>query len=124
MAQMLRLASLAGGFQASIEIHGLSGVGKSQLAIKFPEINRSTHDTIFFITASTEEGIMESYERLHELLQLEQRTNNAKVDQVKRWFSQEGNDNWLLIFHNADRLESLHLTDWISVANGQVIIIT
>ena len=67
---------------------------------------------------------MESYERLHELLQLEQRTNDAKVDQVKRWFSQEGNDKWLLIFDNADKLDSLHLTKYIPAANGHVIITT
>lgn len=124
MAQMLKPGSSAGGSQSRIAIHGLSGVGKTQLAIKFAETNRSSYDTIFFITASTEKGIMESYERLHELLELEQRTNDAKVDQVKRWFSQEGNYNWLLIFDNADKLESLHLTKYIPVANGQVIITT
>ena len=124
MCQMPRLGFSAGASQSRIAIHGLSGVGKTQLAIKFAEINRSAYDTIFFITASTEKGIMESYERLHELLQLEQPTNDAKVDQIKRWFSQEGNNNWLLIFDNADKLESLHLTQYIPVANGQVIITT
>ena len=110
--------------QCRIAIYGLPGAGKTQLALKFAEDNRSSYNGVFYVDASSEEGIVRSYRDLHEQLKLEKTVEQHKVEQLKRWFTDSSNQNWLLIFDNADQLHTLNLSSYVPVINGHVIITT
>jgi hypothetical protein len=47
-----------------------------------------------------------------------------KVDSVKRWLSKEENSSWLLIFDNADDLESVKISKYFPATSWGHIIIT
>lgn len=107
-----------------VAIHGLRGVGKTQLAIKYAERNRERYNAVFFVDASSETQLDCSFEKLHEVLELAGSSGKDKIELVKRWFTKRSNSNWLLVFDNADRLESIRLLKYIPVTNGHVIVIS
>jgi len=46
------------------------------------------------------------------------------VNAVKRWFNNEANTRWLLVFDNLDDLESFDLNDYIPSGRHGTVIIT
>ncbi|KAH0541379.1 hypothetical protein FGG08_004143 [Glutinoglossum americanum] len=113
-----------GHCQQRMAIFGLRGAGKTQLAIRYAEENRSYYKGVFFINASTESHIVHDYGKLHSLLRLGSAQESEKPAQVRRWFSDPLNMNWLILFDNAERLDTLNLFKYIPVSNGHIIITT
>ncbi|KIY04017.1 uncharacterized protein Z520_00709 [Fonsecaea multimorphosa CBS 102226] len=100
------------GFQAVI-VHGMGGVGKTQLALNYAEETRACYDPVFWIDAQTKETVKASFERGAAALGLEfQNSPTADLELqefppvagVCRWFSErdEGDPRWLVIVDNAD----------------------
>ena len=96
--------------------------GKTQLALTFAFQERSNYSGVFFFDADSETTLHEDFARLHDDLDL--RCPKDKVGAVKRWLDLEDNVNWLLIFDNADNLESYQLTDYFPLSNKTHIILT
>ncbi len=97
-------------------LHGLGGVGKTQLAVEFVRQHQRSYSAVFWIDGSTKEklrrGIADIALRLPQGLFSERARSPSKeidedldkiVQEVLRWFSQPSNDQWLLIFDNVDR---------------------
>jgi tetratricopeptide (TPR) repeat protein len=102
----------AGEFRALI-IHGMGGVGKTQLALNFIQENREHYSPILWIDAHTPETVRLSFERGAIALGLTFDTTSTSdsplkdfpvVTRMLRWFFErdEGDRRWLVVVDNAD----------------------
>ena len=95
-------------------LHGLGGIGKTQLAIAFVKRHRDVYTAIFWLNGQTEDTLRSAFEdmarRLYQehpnstLLRSAMGTRDIDdiVDLTKRWFSVRGNTKWMLVFDNID----------------------
>lgn len=91
--------------QSSV-LHGLGGVGKTQIALEYAHRHALEYNAIFWIGAETDEQIFLSLLRIAEMLQLperEKRDQQHIVTAIQRWLSTH--DKWLLIWDNVESLE-------------------
>ena len=105
-------------------IHGLGGVGKTQIAIEYTHIYRENYRAIFWVRAATRETLtldfVEIAQELHLPLQDEQ-DQSLIIEAVKTWFTMQ--TNWLLVFDNADDVSMIH--DFLpSRRTGHIILTT
>lgn len=105
-------------------LHGIGGVGKSQLAVEFARKHQKKFSAIFWISGSTKEDLRGSIAALTQRLPQHQLPEMARflsknsaedfdemVKFVLEWFSRPSNNKWLLIFDNVDREYSAQSTD-------------
>jgi len=97
----------------ALVIHGMGGVGKTQLALNFVEEHRHQYSPILWIDAHTTETAQLSFERSAAALGLtidtaaarnERLLDSPAIAGVMRWFSErdEGDRKWLVVVDNAD----------------------
>lgn len=99
----------------------LGGSGKTQAALQFATQNRHKYDSgVWFFNADSNATLQADFTRIYEMLKLGHASN--KVDAVKQWFSKAGNSDWLLIFDNADDLNSIRISRFLPASSGDVII--
>lgn len=92
-------------------LHGLGGIGKTQLAIHFARERKDHFTAIFWLTGKSRETLLQSLSSV--LSRLPGQSNKAAVanegevernaKQVLRWLASPGNTRWLLIFDNIDQ---------------------
>ncbi len=97
-----------------VVLHGLGGMGKTQLAIRYASQFQERYRTVLWFNATDEDSLRRSFvknaERLpkgaisQHLLDNQQDLSSLKklVQAVKRWLATPRNDQWLLIFDNVD----------------------
>jgi tetratricopeptide (TPR) repeat protein len=93
----------------SSALHGLGGIGKTQIALEYAYRYALEYSAVFWIGAETEEQIIASFLRIAETLQLpgrEDKDQRRVVAAVQRWLS--AHVQWLLIWDNVEELELLH----------------
>ena len=95
-------------------LHGLGGMGKSQLAIEFAKRHRSDYTAVFWLNAKTEDTLKRSFAANAGQLPKEcfsqglldgprnEETLGTILQQTKAWLGLPGNDRWLLIYDNVD----------------------
>ena len=95
-------------------LHGLGGIGKSQLAIQFAKEHRDDYTAVFWLNAKTEDTLKRSFaanaRRLPEecfsqgLLDgpQDEEAFRTILYKMKEWLGLPGNDRWLLIYDNVD----------------------
>jgi hypothetical protein len=95
-------------------LQGLGGIGKTQLAVSFLKTHADKYSAIVWIDGKSENALRQSYAatakrlyKYHPDSPLLQRAVASKeiddtVENVKEWFSTEGNHRWLLVFDNVD----------------------
>src|SRR5947209_16253115 len=89
-------------------LSGLGGIGKTQTALEYSYRYRHEYHAIFWIRAESEAALNTSYAEIAKRLELaEQKVPDADkvVQAVKHWLEQQ--EQWLLIFDNADTPTSL-----------------
>ncbi|MCP5364998.1 MAG: tetratricopeptide repeat protein [Hyphomicrobiales bacterium] len=89
-------------------VHGLGGVGKSQLAIEYAYRFSADYDVAWWLEAETPESLVTDYQELARVLGLaekEEVERSVIIVAVRRWL--EGNAGWLLIFDNAENSQDL-----------------
>lgn len=91
-------------------LHGMGGVGKSQVAIEFVHRHRSDFDLVWWVPSEQPGLVLSSLTKLAERLRLDAGPEaNTAVPAVKEALStgQTPYTNWLLIFDNAEDLNEV-----------------
>lgn len=128
-------------------IHGLGGMGKTQLAIEYARKYKSAYTSFFWLDGKTEESLIKSLIGIVSRLPKGQVSaidaqniggleESRKIAQeVLQWFYLEGNTQWLLLFDNIDetsyeesdqhiRSSSYNIKDYFPGGDTGAIIIT
>lgn len=107
--------ALGGGTgRRAVTLHGLGGIGKTQLAIAYIMAHRDDYSAIFWLNIKDEVSVKQSYLRLAKRIlqdcpsasQLGVFTDDKRQDDVvaavKRWLEHAKNSRWLAVFDNYD----------------------
>ena len=105
-------------------LHGLGGIGKTQLSVAFARDHRENYSAVFWIDGSSKERLRRSIADLtsrlpqHQISEISRSYSQEKdtdvdevVQDILRWLSRRSNDRWLLIFDNVDREFSISSKD-------------
>jgi tetratricopeptide (TPR) repeat protein/DNA-binding XRE family transcriptional regulator len=93
----------------SSALHGLGGVGKTQIALEYAYRHALEYSAVFWIGAETEEQIVSSLLRVASVLQVpgrEDQNQQRVIAAVQQWLSTHR--QWLLIWDNVEDLDVLH----------------
>ncbi|KAF2727806.1 hypothetical protein EJ04DRAFT_450658 [Polyplosphaeria fusca] len=100
--------------RAAVVLHGLGGIGKTQLAIEYIRRHKEKHTAIFWLNANDEDSLRLSYRGIaQQVLQCHPSTSvlssvdlegdlNRVVSAVKAWLDLPGNARWLMVYDNYD----------------------
>jgi ATP/maltotriose-dependent transcriptional regulator MalT len=92
-------------------LHGLGGIGKTQLAIRFARSHKGDFTAIFWLSGKDRGTLLQSLSsvltRLPGQSQNDKAVNEQDVEQrarrVLKWLAERGNSRWLIIFDNIDQ---------------------
>ena len=93
----------------SSALHGLGGVGKTQIALEYAYRHALEYSAVFWLGAETAENIVSSLLRIAETLQLPERDDKDQqrvIAAVHHWLTRH--NQWLLIWDNVEDLEVLN----------------
>lgn len=101
-------------------VHGLGGMGKTQLATRFARDHKNDFTAIFWLNGKDRGTLMQSLSLIlprlpGQLPNLSETVKDVDVKQRVRdvllWLAKEGNSRWLIIFDNIDQYTSANRTD-------------
>jgi hypothetical protein len=103
-------------------LHGLGGIGKTQLAIRFARDHKDNFTAIFWLSGKDRDALLQSLSlslnRVPGQLWESGATDDGEVEQraryMLRWLGLEGNSRWLIILDNIDQYSPLNS----AVGNG------
>jgi hypothetical protein len=103
--------------RSTVVLHGLGGIGKTQLAIEYSRRNKESYTAVFWLNANDDDSLKLSFRHIAQYI-LEDRKSNPctnmlasldldeNLDQVvaavKTWLNLQENTRWLLIYDNYD----------------------
>jgi hypothetical protein len=98
----------------TIVLHGLGGMGKTQLAVAYAKKYRAEYSAVFWLNSKDEDLLKQSFVKVakriirehpssvHFRSLAESEDPNGAVEAVKRWLDQPENNRWLIIYDNYD----------------------
>lgn len=99
-----------------VVVHGMGGIGKTQLAVEFAREHQRRFSAIFWLDGSSEINLKQSFVDMVRKLPEDTLTANGveirthsvvdidvAVQECLRWLSLSSNRHWLLIIDNVDR---------------------
>ena len=122
----LRASLRAGNAAALVQpraIHGLGGVGKTQLAAEYVYRNSADYEIAWWVRSEDPTTLASDYASLAAKLNLREKDATEQrviVEAVKDWLQQH--QGWLLVFDNAEDMKSVR--PYIPRGNTSQIIIT
>jgi hypothetical protein len=102
------------GSRKTVVLHGLGGMGKTQLALAYAQRHKDEYSAVFWINSEDVDTLKQGYvtaaKRIssdHPLLvypkNIADRGNlDETIKVVKQWLSNARNDRWLIIYDNHD----------------------
>jgi hypothetical protein len=127
-----------------VVVHGLGGIGKTQLAVEFARKHHHRFSAVFWLDGSSEASLKQSFVDMAQRLlrseltvegaaQLSDATVEADVAvrECERWLSISSNAHWLLLIDNVDRdhrdrddLQAYNVQSYLPHADHGSILIT
>jgi len=120
-----------------VVLHGLGGIGKTQLAVKFARKNQRQYDSVFWLDGRTEQSLKNSLTEVGKRLPQGQVPESVRtftigssgeldtvIKHVLDWFNCQGNTKWLLIFDNVDDPDAYDIIKFMPDADHGSILIT
>jgi hypothetical protein len=99
-----------------VVVHGLGGIGKTQLAVEFARKHQHQFSAVFWLDGSSEASLKQSFVAMTQRLPRNKLVtegaallNDAAVEadvavrECQRWLSIQSNPHWLLLIDNVDR---------------------
>lgn len=98
----------------AVTLHGLGGIGKTQLAIAYAKAHRDAYSAVFWLNIQDEASVKRSYYKIARRIQRKHPTTSQlggitedtqldeAVSAVKRWLERAQNTRWLMVFDNYD----------------------
>ncbi|KAL0939237.1 NB-ARC and TPR domain protein [Colletotrichum truncatum] len=102
------------GDRRTVVLHGLGGMGKTQLTIAYIKKHRDDYSAVIWLNATDETSLRQSFQRAAQRIlykypsvgYLENAMTNLDLDEivraVKRWLDQPSNNRWLIVYDNYD----------------------
>ncbi|PQE27753.1 hypothetical protein CJF31_00009986 [Rutstroemia sp. NJR-2017a BVV2] len=102
------------GSRRTVVLHGLGGIGKTQLSIAYAKRHKDSYSAIFWLNIKDEDSLKQSFVKVakqisrehllaFQLSNLDTKENlDEIVDAVKTWLSLPYNTRWLMIYDNYD----------------------
>lgn len=102
------------GSRRTVVLHGLGGIGKTQLAVAYAKHHRTDYSAIFWLNSKDEDSLKQSFASVaRRILQehplaspLSAVDEKGDLDEVvvavKRWLSLPKNTRWLIVYDNYD----------------------
>jgi hypothetical protein len=102
------------GTRSIVILHGLGGIGKTQLAVAYAKRHKADYSAIFWLNSKDEDSLKQSFARVaRRILQEhpgasrlsavnEDSNLDEVVDAVKRWLDHPKNTQWLIVYDNYD----------------------
>lgn len=96
--------------QKIVAIAGMGGMGKTQLSLAFAKHYRHGYSSVFWLNAKDQATLKQSFVSLSEIILgrlpgsniCDAPNQDQVIHEVRQWFSQHENDQWLLLFDNYD----------------------
>ena len=113
LAEMHRILS-GDGSRRTVVLHGLGGIGKTQLTIAYAKRHKDNYSAIFWLNIKDEDALKQGFSKaarqiLREhpsasrLSSVDIKENlDEVIDAVKAWLSLPNNTRWLMIYDNYD----------------------
>lgn len=126
LEEMHRTLSSDGSRQTAV-LHGLGGIGKTQLSVAYAKQHKDDYSAIFWLNIKDEDSLKQSFAKvagqiLREhpsaggLSSIDPNKNlDEVVDAVKAWLSLPNNTRWLMIYDNYDNPKIQGNTDSAAV---------
>ncbi|KAI0402570.1 kinesin light chain [Xylaria palmicola] len=111
------------GRRRVVVLHGLGGMGKTQLAIEYMKRNKDNYSAIFWLNIKDENSLKQSFARIAHQIKRQhpsasrvgglniQKDLDETIDAVKAWLSLPSNSRWLMVYGNYDNPKLLSNTD-------------
>ncbi|KAL9598143.1 MAG: hypothetical protein Q9219_004699 [cf. Caloplaca sp. 3 TL-2023] len=96
-------------------LHGLGGIGKTQLAIEYSRKHQNTYDSIIWVNGGSRDTVVQSLATFASSAGIagdptstagtaqQAQDTKAKADAVLKWLAHDKNCRWLMVFDNVDR---------------------
>lgn len=98
----------------TVVLHGLGGIGKTQLAIAYAKRHKANYSAVFWLNIKDENAVKQSYARMAKWIRqhcsasnhIDSISNKSDlgdvVAAVMQWLDQPRNNRWLMVFDNYD----------------------
>jgi hypothetical protein len=102
------------GSRRTVVLHGLGGIGKTQLAVAYAKRHKDSYSAILWLNIKDEDSLKQSFAKVAKHILREHPSasglssidNKADLDEVidavKSWLSLPNNTRWLMIYDNYD----------------------
>jgi hypothetical protein len=115
------------GSRRTVVLHGLGGIGKTQLAVAYTKRHKDSYSAIFWINIKDEDSLKQSFAKVAKQILREHPLASwlgsvdikgdldEVINAVKAWLSLPNNTRWLMIYDNYDSPKLPDNTDPLAV---------